>query len=137
MLVEEIKNIESDTKNLKKFGITIGMILLIFGIFFWFNNNDVYVHFLIFSVLFIIISLIFPIILRPLQKLWMGTALIIGYIISRIILSIFFYFVITPVALILRLSKRNFLDIKLKDKESYWILKDEKINEKSSYEKQY
>ncbi len=137
MLIEEIKNIESNTKDLKIFGITIGFILLLFGIFFWFNNNDIYVYLLIFSALFLIISLTFPAILRPLQKLWMGAALIIGYIISRIILSIFFYFVITPVALILRLSKRNFLDIKLKDKESYWILKDEKVNDKSSYEKQY
>ena len=79
----------------------------------------------------------FSAILKPLQKLWMGTTLIIGYIISRIILSIFFYFVITPVVFILRLSKRNFLDIKLKDKESYWILKDDKVNDKNSYEKQY
>ena len=86
MLIEEIKNIKSDTINLRKFGITIVIILLLFGIFFWWKRNDIYIYFLIFSAIFVLICLTVPVILKPLQKVWMSLAIIIGYFISRIIL---------------------------------------------------
>ena len=137
MLIEEIKNIKSDTINLRKFGITIIIILLLFGIFFLWKRNDIYIYFLIFSAIFVLICLIEPVILKPLQKVWMSLAIITGYFISRIILSIFFYFVFTSIALILKFLRRDLLDLKLKDKDSYWIIKYKKDSDNTCYERQY
>ncbi len=137
MLIEEIKNIKSDTINLRKFGITIIIILLLFGIFFLWKRNDIYIYFLIFSAIFVLICLIEPVILKLLQKVWMSLAIITGYFISRIILSIFFYFVFTSISLILKFLRRDLLDLKLKDKDSYWIIKYKKDSDKTCYERQY
>ena len=102
MGIKDYKNIKSDTINLRKFGITIIIILLLFGIFFFWKRNDIYIYFVIFSAIFILIYLTKPVILKPLQKVWMSLAIIIGYFISKIILSIFFYFVFTLILMRLK-----------------------------------
>jgi len=48
-------------------------------------------------------------------------AVVMGWVMSRVILGILFYLAITPVALILRLRGKDLLDIKLDPAAaSYW-----------------
>ena len=79
-----------------------------------------------------------PAFLKPIHKIWMGFALILGSIMTRVILSVLFYLVITPISLISRLSGKDFLDLKIdKSIVSYWIQREKIIFEKANYEKQF
>jgi hypothetical protein len=90
--------------------LTVGGILLLSGIFIPKNLKDIY-------------------------KVWMGFAFGLGWIVSRIILTILFVFILTPLGLFAKLFGKEFLDLNFnKEKSSYWIPKKE---EEADYEKMY
>jgi hypothetical protein len=69
----------------------------------------------------------------PVYWLWMALAFVLGSIMSRLILSIFYYIILTPVALIMRAAGRDKLGLKEKQ-ESYWK---DIPDRPSSYERQF
>jgi hypothetical protein len=138
MLREEIKNIKSDTGDLRKFGITVGIVLALLGGLLLWREKDYSIYFLIISFVLISLGIISPIILKPVQKAWMTLAVVIGWFMTRVILSILFYLVFTPIGLIGKIFKKDFLDLEFHDnKKSYWIERKEGPREKDSYEKQF
>lgn len=138
MIIEEVKNIKSGREELRKFGIGLGIILVSFGILSFFRGKDFYFYFFIFSVAFIFTALYKPILIKPIQKVWMTIAVIIGWFVTRIILIILFYLVVTPIAWIAKLMREKFLDIDFdKAKDTYWVpVKVGKLN-KQDYTKQF
>lgn len=68
------------------------------------------------------IALTFPIILKPLFRGWMAIGLVLGWVNTRIILSVAFFAVFTPGSLILKLLGKDPLSRKLdKQLKSYRI----------------
>lgn len=139
MIVEEIKNIRSGKKELRKFGITMGTVIgIIGGLLFW-REKTYYIYFLGVSFAFFLFGFAIPFILKPIHKFWMGLAVLMSWVMTRVILSILFYFGITPISFLARLFGKDFLGLKFNKntKSSYWILKERKKLERESYEKQY
>lgn len=137
MILEEIKNIKSDKKELKRFGNTIGIVLILIAIVLFIYSKSSAPYFLIIGGVLIVSAYTFHKILLPLQKLWMALAAVLGFIMTRVILSILFYLMITPINFISRLFGKDFLNLKIeKEKKSYWNLREEEYK-KSSTEKQY
>ena len=84
------------------------------------------------------LGLFIPNTLVPLQKVWMGIAFVIGFFVSRIILTLLFFLVITPMGLFLKLIGKDILKIKFNHKlNSYWITKETKEFNKEQYENQF
>ena len=137
MIIEEIKSIKSDKSELKKFGVTIGGAFLIISILLFIYEKPSASYFLGTGLLFQFIAQVFPIIFLPLQKIWMTFAVLMGFVMTRVILSILFYFVITPISFVSKIFQKDFLNLKIeKDKKSYWNLRNENYD-KSSTEKQF
>lgn len=137
-MFDEIKNINSSRSELKKFGITIGIVLLIIAAIMFYYNNNLYYYFAGGGLLLILLGFAAPIILLPLQKIWMILAVVLGFFMSRLILSILFYLVITPIGLIAKLFGKDFLDLKIdKSQKSYWHYRDKKPYEKIDTERQF
>lgn len=137
-MIEDLKNIKSTKKELKEFGLTIGIILVILGLVALLRNKDIYPYFLTVGIVLVVLGLTFYKILLPLQKIWMGFSVIIGFFVSRIILTILFYVVLTPIGIVIKLLGKDILDERIdKEKESYWHVKDASLKEKISYENQY
>ena len=67
------------------------------------------------------VTLFFPRLLRPLNKGWFELGLLLGRIVNPIVLGIFFFFVITPIAMVTRLFGRDELKTKKRIVDSYWI----------------
>ncbi|MBI4684356.1 MAG: hypothetical protein HY755_04060 [Nitrospirae bacterium] len=138
MLIEEIKNIKSEKKDLRQFGLTIGIALgLLGGLLLW-RGRDYYLYFVIVSLVFIILGLTLPALLRPLQKAWMTFAVILGWFMTRVILSILFYVVFTATGILAKIFGKHFLDVKMDgSKKSYWNYREQKVNNKNDYERQF
>lgn len=135
----EIAALHISSKILKKFGLVVGSAFILLSILFWWKewNTTVLYLFLIFGVL-LITNGIFRSKSKDfelLYKIWMGFAFALGWIMSRLIIVIIFYLVLTPVSLTAKLFGKKFLDIKFRDgKNSYWIKKEKK---KQDYEKMF
>ena len=138
MLLEEIKNIKSEKKDLRNFGITFGVVSSLLGAALWWKGKDTYTICAILSIAFFFLGFILPGVLKPLQRAWMAFAVVLGFIMTKVILSILFYLVFTSIGLGARLFGKKFLDIKMnKSRESYWRYRQPKPFDKSNYEKQF
>lgn len=138
MIIEAIKNIKSEKKELRKFGITVGIVLGLLGGSFLWRTKDYYFYFFILSTAFLFFALVLPALLKPIQKIWMTLAILIGWLVTRVILGVLFYLIITPIGLLARLFGKDFLDTKFdKDADSYWILRKALRFDKRNYEKQF
>jgi len=77
---------------------------------------------LVVSVLFFLISIFQPSILKSLNFLWFKFGILLGRIISPIIMALVFVFAIIPTGIIIRFMGKDPLQRKfLKNKNSYWI----------------
>ncbi|MFA4982312.1 MAG: SxtJ family membrane protein [Candidatus Omnitrophota bacterium] len=137
-MFEEFMRIKSGRKELREFGLTIGIILVILGGVALWRGKGTYPYLFTAGALFIIPGFILPGILKPLQKAWMGFAIVLGFFMSRLVLTIVFYGVVTPIGLITRISGKDILDEKMdKSKASYWIARSGQARPKEYYEKQF
>jgi hypothetical protein len=90
------------------------------------------------SGLFFILAFIAPGLLKPIYIFWMRLAFVLSWINTRLILSIIFYLIFTPVGLGMRLFGVDLLDRKIeKNKDSYWINKEKKEFNARDYERQF
>ena len=137
-MLEEIKNIKSEKSDLRKFGITIGVILLIIAGFLFWKEKESFQILLTFGVTFCILGIAIPFILKPIYWIWMIFAIILGWIMTRIILSLLFYIIFTTIGLISRLFGKQFLELKWDHSQnSYWNMKTVEPFNKKNYEKQF
>lgn len=142
MFIEDIKKIKSEKSDLRKFGLSVGIVLGLLGCLFWWREKDFYPYFVFVSLILISLGLIAPSALKTFQKVWMTVAVVMGWFMTRLILSVLFYAVITPIGLISKVSGKEFLDEKFdkfenKKISSYWIHRRETAFDKSRYEKQF
>ena len=135
---DEIKNIKSDKKALRDFGLTIGAILVILGGVALWRGRGSAAYLLPAGILLIGLGIFAPRVLLGPQKAWMTLAVIIGFFMSRVILAVLFYAIITPMGLIMKLSGKDMLDERIdKTKASYWHARSEGARPKESYENQF
>jgi len=114
------------------------LILLIFTSFYIYNFIDkilIIVPLLIFFI--IIVFLLNKIYFKRILNLWINFGNFLSYIFSPIILGIIFFFIITPLGLILKFFGRDILRLKIKDKKTYWIDRENKEINVESFNKQY
>lgn len=116
----------------KKFGYFFTFIFLCSSIYFYFREINFAFYTLVFvSVIFFIITTFKANVLKPLNKLWMSFGIILGIIISPIVMGVIFFFIFTPIGILMRLYGRDELLLRLKNKKSYWIKRNENIQSNS------
>ena len=137
-MLEEIKNIKSKKSDLRKFGTTIGIILMVIsGLLHW-EGKESYQILLTMGVVLCGLGVVMPVLLKPIYWIWMIFATILGWFMTRVILSLLYYGTMTPISLVSRLFGKQFLELKWNKKDStYWNYQSKKIFEKEKYEKQF
>ncbi len=137
-MFEELKNIKSTKKELRNFGITIGVILLVIGGYLFFKELGSYQTFLYLAIALIGLGLIIPNLLKPIYLIWMIFAVIIGWVMTRVILSLLFYLIITPIGIIAKILNKDFLNLKKEyGKATYWNKRDRSLELNQDYSKQF
>ena len=76
--------------------------------------------------------------LRPVQKTWMTVAFLMGWVMTRALLSALFYLAITPVGFLARLFGKDFMGVRrAKKMDTFWSERDIKDAGPERYENQY
>ena len=118
----------------RSFGIVFFIVFLLIALYPITNNEDIRIWSLIISVIFIILGLLNSKILTPLNKLWFKLGIFLGKIVSSLIMGVIFFFVVTPIGLIMRMLGKDVLNLKQNKNKSYWI---EKSGPKSQMKNQF
>ncbi len=125
--------INIEKKNNIIFGLIFFVLFLIIGLYPLKSEGIVRIWSIILSLVFLIITIIRPNLFVFLNRLWIQLGLLIGKIISPIIMGFVFFFVVTPVGLLVRILRKDVMGLK-RGESSYWINRKDKIQ---SMEKQF
>jgi hypothetical protein len=132
----EINSLAPGRRDLRNLGLIFLVALGLIGAFLLWTHRPAGWYLLGLAAVFGLWGLTWPAGLRPVHRAWMTLAVALGFIVSRVLLSLIFYLVVTPVGLVLRLLGKDVLDMKLKDRPSYWRYRDEAYDPKRT-EKMY
>jgi len=118
----------------RSFGIVFFIVFLLIALYPLIYSENIRIWSLIISLVFLLLGAINSRILTPLNILWMKFGLFMGKIISPIIMGLIFFFVVTPTGLIMRIFKKDLINLKFNNDKSYWIIKnDPKSNMKNQF----
>ena len=123
----------SDEKKIKlpsnrNFGIVFSVVFLLISIWPVLYDLEIRTWSLLISIVFLILGILNSNILKPLNIFWFKFGIFLGNFISPIVMAVIFFLVITPTSLILKLFRKDVLNLKKNKKESYWIERSEKSN---------
>ena len=118
----------------RNFGIVFFIVFLLISIYPFLNGNDLRIWSLLISFVFLILGLINSKILTPLNKLWFKFGLFLGKMISPLVMGFIFFIVVTPSGIIMRLMRKDLLNLKYNQKKTYWI---DKAGPKSKMKNQF
>lgn len=120
----ELQALDTSAKALRKFGISVGGVFaLIAALGLWKHWSQGATGVLAGLAGFLILfGLVAPASLRAVHRLWMILALVLGWCMSRLILTVLFFSAMVPVAMLGRLLKLPFIQIRrTTPRDSYWV----------------
>ena len=93
-MYDDLKNIRTDSKAIRDFGMLIGFILLIIAGILFYKEREFYLLIITFGIAFIGLGLGMPIIVKPFYLVWMNFAVLLGWFMTRLILGLLIYIVV-------------------------------------------
>ena len=110
--------------SVRSFGILFFIVFIVIGLWPIISGGDIRFWSIIISLIFLILGVINSKILVPLNKYWIKLGEILGKIIAPLVMMVIYFVIVTPIALLLKIFKKDILNLKLDSKiNSYWIQK--------------
>jgi hypothetical protein len=134
----DLKKLRTSAGDLRKFGLTVGGVFILLGVLLLLRHRSSYLSFLCAGALLMASAVIWPRALKYVYIAWMALAFTLGFIMSNVILTLFFFLFVTPIGLLARLFQKDFLARKWdKRAASYWIQCGREMKTAKSYERQF
>jgi len=108
------------------FGILFFISFLIIGLYPLKSGGVIRIWSIILSLIFLIITITKPNLFTYLNRLWIKFGMLLGKIISPIVMALVFFFVVTPIGILVRVLKKDVMGLK-RGAPSYWINREDKI----------
>ena len=101
----------SEKKQIRQFSVAMGAFLAaVINTIIWYKNGAPNNVLYLVAGVFAGIGLALPAVMKPFFRLWMKIAHGLGYVNTRLILGLVFYVMFTPIGLLTRLFRIDFLD---------------------------
>ena len=118
----------------KGFGFVFFIVFILIAFYPLLNDGSIRLWSLLVSLIFLILGLLNSKILNPLNNLWYKFGLLLNKVISPLIMGIIFFLIVTPIGILMRILKKDLLNLKYNNKKTYWI---EKKGPKSKMKNQF
>ena len=118
----------------RSFGLVFFVVFLLISIYPLLHGQNLRFWSLIVAIIFLALGLLNSKILTPLNKIWFKFGLLLGRIVSPVIMSIIFFFVVTPISFVMKILGKDILNLKQNNNNTYWI---EKSGPKSKMKNQF
>jgi len=109
----------------RSFGIVFFIVFIIIALYPLLNADGIRIWSILVSLIFLILGLINSKILSPLNKLWFKFGILLGKIISPLVMGIIFFLVVTPIGILMKILKKDLLNLNYNNNKTYWIEKNE------------
>ena len=109
----------------RSFGIVFFIVFLLIALYPLTYGGQIRIWSLIIMIIFFILGTINSKLLHPLNILWFKFGIFLGKIISPLVMGVIFFFVVTPVAVLMKILKKDLLNLKFNNNDSYWVKKDD------------
>jgi len=127
---------EATPRNLRVFGIGLGVILTVFGLLAWRKGSPSVPYLFSAGGVLGSLGLAFPMALKPVYGPWMKLVGVIGAVNQFLLMALVFYLIFTPYRVVMSLLGKDPLDRRMGTADSYWR-EHEAAEEMSSYERQF
>jgi len=107
----------------RSFGIVFFVVFILIGFYPLLNDGNLNIISILIGIIFLILGILNSRFLTPLNKIWFKFGIFLGQIISPIVMGIIFFLVVTPIAFIMRVLRKDVLKLKKNTDNSYWIKK--------------
>ena len=118
----------------RSFGVVFFVVFLLIGLWPILKGNEIRIWSIVISLIFFILGILNSKILTPFNKVWFRFGIFLGNFISPIIMGIVFFLVVTPTGLIMKLLRKDLINLRKNNSSTYWI---EKKDIKSSMKNQF
>ena len=106
----------------RSFGLVFFLFFIIIALYPLLKNDGIRIWSLIVSFIFLFLGMFNSRLLKPLNLIWFKFGIFLGKFIAPIVMGIIYFIVVFPTFLLLKLFKKNYLNIKYeRNKYSYWI----------------
>jgi len=118
----------------RSFGLVFFIVFLLIAAYPLLDQGGIKIWALLISLFFLTFGLLNSKVLTPLNKIWFRFGIFLGKLVSPLIMGIIFFLVVTPIGLIMKLLKKDLLNLRFNKNKSYWIEKKEpKSNMKNQF----
>ena len=108
------------------FGILFFILFLIIGLYPLKSEGLIRIWSVVLSLVFLIITIIRPNLFTFINKLWIQFGILLGKIISPVVMGLVFFFVVTPIGILVRIFKKDVMGLK-RGANTYWINREDKV----------
>lgn len=136
-IIGEVNSLKIDSRALRRFGITFFVVLVIIAGYLYWKEHSSWRWFGGGGAVFLALGLFFPYLLKYVYKVWMGLAILLGWIMTRLVVTLTFFLLFVPMGFLLRILGKDILDKKVNKRASTYWCKHETVSDKSRYLKQY
>ena len=108
------------------FGILFFILFLIIGLYPLKSEGLIRIWSVVLSLVFLIITIIRPNLFTFINKLWIQFGILLGKLISPVVMGLVFFFVVTPIGILVRIFKKDVMGLK-RGANTYWINREDKL----------
>ncbi len=120
-MIKQLIRTSADRREIRKFALPIAILLLAVGLFALWRGKSFAWPLMGVSGFLVAAAYIVPVILRPFYIPWMLLAAGMGWLMTRVLLTLTFFIMITPIGLLMRLFGKDSLHRKFPGTgDSYW-----------------
>ena len=136
---DEIRALDTSPRALRQFGVLVGGVFAVVAAVVWWRSGAGWALGLGGAgALLVVLGLAAPPVLRGPYLGWMGLAVVLGFVTSRVLLTAVFVLLVTPIGLVLRALGRRPLALRPDPAaETYWHARDAAPPDPGRFERYY
>ena len=126
----DFRALDTSRRQLRRFGLAVGPVLVLVALVIAWRGGWAFgtgARWLAGSgAALAVLGLAAPAVLLPLYRAWMGLALVLGHVMTRVLLTLVFFLVVTPIGLVRRAVGRDPIEKSAApDRTSYWVQRED------------